>query len=108
MPASEELVKEAEELGIDVDGRWSDSRLQDEIDKKLAEPADSVDQEPKPKTEPKPKAEAKHYRKVMKGTLCISLFEVPDQFSPSSEQLKDDLFMRKLKHAVKCGYIEVM
>lgn len=100
MPASDELVKEAEELGIDVDGRWSDSRLQEEIDKKLAEPADNV--------EPGPETEAKHYRKVMKGALCISLFEVPDQFSPSSEQLKNEIFMRKLKHAVKCGYIEVM
>lgn len=34
-----DLVQQAEELGIKVDGRWSDERLQQEIDKKLAEPA---------------------------------------------------------------------
>lgn len=34
-----DLKKQAEELGIDVDGRWSDERLQKEIDKALAAPA---------------------------------------------------------------------
>ena len=29
-----DLKKEAEKLGIDVDGRWSDARIQQEIDKK--------------------------------------------------------------------------
>lgn len=33
----DELKKQAEELGIKVDGRWSAERLQAEIDKKLAE-----------------------------------------------------------------------
>lgn len=31
----EDLKKQAEELGIKVDGRWSDERLQEEIDKAL-------------------------------------------------------------------------
>lgn len=33
---SEELKKQAEELGIKIDGRWSDERIQQEIDKVLA------------------------------------------------------------------------
>jgi hypothetical protein len=33
----DELLKKASDLGIDVDGRWSDQRLQSEIDKKQAE-----------------------------------------------------------------------
>lgn len=33
-----DLEKQAEELGIKVDGRWSDERLQQEIDKVLAAP----------------------------------------------------------------------
>ena len=33
-----ELEKQAGELNIKVDGRWSDDRLQQEIDKALAEP----------------------------------------------------------------------
>ena len=35
----EELKQQAEALGIKVDGRWSEERLQDEIDKALAAPA---------------------------------------------------------------------
>lgn len=34
-----DLKKQAEELGIKVDGRWNDERIQQEIDAKLAEPA---------------------------------------------------------------------
>jgi hypothetical protein len=33
-----DLEKQAEELGIKVDGRWSEERLQQEIDKALAAP----------------------------------------------------------------------
>lgn len=35
----DELKKQAEELGIEVDGRWSEKRIQSEIDKALAAPA---------------------------------------------------------------------
>lgn len=39
-----DLKTQAEELGIKVDGRWSDERIQQEIDDKLAEtPADPLD-----------------------------------------------------------------
>lgn len=33
-----DLEKQAQELGIKVDGRWSDERLQEEIDKALSAP----------------------------------------------------------------------
>lgn len=33
-----DLKKQAEELGIKVDGRWNDDRLQQEIDRALAKP----------------------------------------------------------------------
>lgn len=33
-----DLKQQAEELGIKVDGRWSDERIQQEIDTKLSEP----------------------------------------------------------------------
>lgn len=36
---SEDLKKQAEELGIRIDGRWNDERIQQEIDKTLAGPA---------------------------------------------------------------------
>lgn len=38
----EELKAQAESLGIDVDGRWSEKRIQSEIDKALAAPAVQV------------------------------------------------------------------
>lgn len=34
-----DLLKQAEELGIKVDGRWKDDRIQSEIDKALGETA---------------------------------------------------------------------
>ena len=36
---SEDLKKQAEELGIKIDGRWNDERIQQEIDKALSGPA---------------------------------------------------------------------
>lgn len=36
----EDLKKQAEELGIKVDGRWSDERLREEIDNALEEPGE--------------------------------------------------------------------
>ena len=44
------LVNEAEALGIAVDGRWSDARLQTEIDKKKFE------ETPEPEAKPEPPA----------------------------------------------------
>jgi len=39
-----DLLKQAEELGIKIDKRWGDERIQSEIDAKLAEtPADPLD-----------------------------------------------------------------
>lgn len=45
----DELKKQAEELGIKVDGRWSAERLQAEIDEKLAADPEPV---PQPDAEP--------------------------------------------------------
>lgn len=45
-----DLKAQAEELGIKVDGRWSDERIQQEIDNALAEPKKAT--EPKAKTQP--------------------------------------------------------
>jgi hypothetical protein len=48
-----DLKKQAEELGIDVDGRWSDKRLQDEIDKALGAPKAEDKPAPQPPAEKK-------------------------------------------------------
>lgn len=51
----DELKKQAEELGIKIDGRWSAERLQAEIDEKLAEEPVAEADAP---VEPEPEAEA--------------------------------------------------
>jgi hypothetical protein len=49
--ADEALLAQAKELGIEVDGRWSDKRLKEEIEKKQAEGSGQQqprDQQPPP------------------------------------------------------------
>lgn len=42
----DDLKKQAEELGIKIDGRWSDDRIREEIDKALAGAPASAPAEP--------------------------------------------------------------
>lgn len=61
--STENLKAEAESLGIKVDGRWSDERIQSEIDKALGdgapEPEASGEAEPEPTvSDPEPEASA--------------------------------------------------
>ena len=58
----EQLVKDAEDLGITVNGTWGNSRIQQEIDKKLlgndSEGDDSSDDKPKTEDKPEQKGES--------------------------------------------------
>lgn len=40
----DDMKKQAEELGIKIDGRWSEERLQQEIDKALNAPVEVTEQ----------------------------------------------------------------
>ncbi|MBX5143206.1 hypothetical protein HJB79_31350 [Rhizobium lentis] len=59
-----DLEKQAKELGIKVDGRWSEERLQEEIDKALAAPAKAPKEEPKPEPKFFPVKLEKNYRPI--------------------------------------------
>lgn len=52
----EQLTKKAESLGIDVDGRWSNERIQQEIDQKEADNRANAGAAPVAPTAPQPPA----------------------------------------------------
>lgn len=76
-----DLEKQAQELGIKVDGRWSEERLQEEIDKALAAP----------KAEQKPKVEKLFPIKLVRNYRPVSaeffiLDEEGDYREPTEEE----------------------
>lgn len=128
----DELKKQAEELGIKVDGRWSAERLQAEIDEKLAadpepevvEPvvADPVIQEdpvvevpvvePEPEVEPEVEAVADEVEFViiqnLKANPMKSLgLESYGEARLTERQMADARFAAKVKRAVELGLIKV-
>jgi hypothetical protein len=91
----EELKAQAEALGIKVDGRWSEERLQDEIDKALADPA------------PAPKANGSTLTNLLAnpskrlGLTGFGSVELTDA------QLADDKLMAKIEHGVETGVLSL-
>jgi len=66
----EDLFKQAEELGIKIDRRWSEKRLQQEIDEALGAPASAKDIEVQEKVEKTfPVRLKKNYRPVGDFTI---------------------------------------
>lgn len=63
----DDLKKQAEELGLSIDGRWSDKRIQEEIDKALS-------------TEAKPVTEKKFFPvRLLKNYRPIGEFVIEDE-----------------------------
>lgn len=124
----DELKKQAEELGIKVDGRWSAERLQAEIDEKLAadpEPVPQPDVDPIPETpvdepeapsdpvepEPEPEPEVE----VAESITITSLIENPMRAfgltgKGSSATIRldqlDKALSAKIRRAVELGFIK--
>jgi hypothetical protein len=92
-----DLTKQAEELGIDVDGRWSDETLQKEIDKYL-ESNEEQDDEPQSDT----------YLNVSGRDHFIAGIRVKDgkQHTLTAADKKIDIFMGRLNRAVKLGMVK--
>lgn len=86
-----ELNEQAENLGIKVDGRWSNERVQEEIDKVL--------------NDGKPNVGAKMYSPLVSGKFEICGVEITEKFTPSDALMKNENFVKRLKHAVKCGVV---
>jgi len=98
-----ELVEIAEELGIDVDGRWGDERLQEEIDKALALKAEELAEEEGELEE------AESYEFTFTGTsrnfhAGSAQFVGGEPLALTAEQLKEP----KVKHAINLGLIKAV
>lgn len=89
----EELKAQAEALGIKVDGRWSEERLQDEIDKALAAPA------PKAKAVTLTNLRANPSKRL--GLAGFGSVEL------TAAQLADEKLMAKIAHGVETGALSL-
>ncbi|MCV0420138.1 MAG: hypothetical protein K5804_17995 [Microbacterium sp.] len=93
----EELKAQAEDLGIEVDGRWSEKRIQTEIDKALG--ADPV--EPK---KPEPKQKAGMIIKNMRPNPMKRLGLPGFGFCTlTDEQMCSEQFMKRIRHGIETG-----
>ena len=115
----DELKQQAQDLGIEVDGRWGEDRLREEIDKALegAEgeategTEETEDQEPEtqqeapePEPESEPATDSVVVRNVMKGPQKIGAREVPaGETVEITRKEQTDKLMRKIKHGLKVG-----
>lgn len=114
------LKEEAESLGIKVDDRWSDDRIQAEIDKALGDggngsDAEATDETPEEAPEPEKKAEPKQASSgnltVRNPNRCGYRIETArirqgEQYTLTDDQLKNERLMRKTKHAIKTGVLD--
>ena len=91
----EELKAQAEALGIKVDGRWSEERLQDEIDKALEAPAEKPDAKSKTATVTNLRANP-NKRLGLKGFESVEL---------SADQLGNKQLMARIAHGVETGVL---
>lgn len=106
----EELKAQAESLGIEVDGRWSEKRIQAEIDKALAAPA--------PVSEVsglwRPLPEAAAQSPVKKPVTVTNLRDNPNkrlglkgrgQIVLTADQLGNKQLMARIMHGVETGVL---
>lgn len=103
----EELKAQAESLGIDVDGRWSEKRIQAEIDKALDAPAVVPEEAPAVAPVKPPVVEVKEVtvtnlrdnpnkRLGLKGRGQIVL---------TADQLGNKQLMARIMHGVESGVL---
>lgn len=91
----EELKAQAEALGIKVDGRWSEERLQDEIDKALEAPAPAA----KSKATTVTNLRANPSKRLgLAGFGSVAL---------SADQLADKHLMARVAHGVETGVLSL-
>jgi ribosomal protein L12E/L44/L45/RPP1/RPP2 len=126
-----DLKKQAEELGIQVDGRWSDAKIQAMIDDVLAQgqpdptPQPDADPVPEPVDEPQESAEPEAEAETEAGDDALdatevtitSLIENPmkvfglrgigDTAKIAVGRLRDDRFAAKLVRAKEMGMIRL-
>lgn len=107
----EELKAQAESLGIEVDGRWSEKRIQAEIDKALDAPALAVEVID---AAPADLEVAQEEPEAQKSVTVTNLRDNPNkrlglkargQIALTAEQLADKQLMARIMHGVESGVL---
>ncbi len=95
-----DLREQAEELGIKVDGRWSDTRLQEEIDAALSGPAEEKAPEPQ-----KPKRIVKNVT-GNRWIVCGNIVEPGAIYKLTDNDMKNERGMKRVHRGVEIGVLQ--
>lgn len=109
----EELREQAAELGIEVDNRWGEGRLQKEIDAVLGDEDSDEDQESESEQEEKSEPQKSRgdklvVRNVMKGpqAVGVNILQPKEDLEVTKSMKEDEALMRKVDHALKTGALK--
>ncbi len=94
-----DLIEQAEELGIDVDGRWSEETIQREIDEYLNS---SEDQDKQDESQPDTYLNVSGRDHYMAGVRVKN----GQKHTLTAADKKTEIFMGRLNRAVKLGMIK--
>jgi len=104
-----DLKEQAEELGIKVDGRWSDEKIQAAIDAELEkDEVPSLDLEPEVKPEPKKAVgEMTLVNNGVRNHYIAGKVVAPGDSSTLTEsQVSDERLMAKINNSIRCGVLK--
>lgn len=117
-----DIKKQAEELGIKVDGRWSEDRLREEIEQKMSTQPEPVIEEsvaedpvtdpavPADPVEPEPEVEAVESititSLVQNPMRAFGLTGLGSSVVLTRAQLGDEAFVAKVERAEEFGFIK--
>ena len=90
----DELKKQAEELGIEVDGRWSEKRIQSEIDKALGE-------------DPKPEVSAMTLTNLTANPMKRYGLAAGGSVELTEMQMADEQLMKRIMRGVETGVMSL-
>ena len=98
------IKKDAEELGITVDEQWSDDMIQEAIDAKLNEDAES----PKKSTQKKGKKPEKVIRNIsgVRFKVYGRIVQPGGEYTPTAADLKEEKGGKRIENAIKKGYLK--
>lgn len=114
----DELKKQAAELGIKVDGRWSADRLQAEIDEALDAPAPVVTEDQTEEVvdtapdehevvEPEPRASAMTLTNLTENPMKRYGLQAGGSVELTEMQMSDEQFMKRIMRGVETGVMSL-
>ena len=102
------IKEDAEELGITVDDQWSDERIQEAIDAKLNEDAESPKKAAPKKTAPKKAKKPEVINNVsgVRFKVYGRIVQPGGSHEPTATDLKDVKGCNRVENAIKKGYLK--